>query len=53
MCDEYTDESSDKIIRLTENEYNDLWFALQWDEDKEKIREQEKQLNGLVKWLGI
>mgnify|MGYP001810871623 CR=1 FL=1 len=53
MCDEYTDSKNDKIIKLTEKEYNDLRFALQWPEDKAAMLEQEKNLSGLVKWLGI
>lgn len=53
MCDEYTDSKNDKIIKLTEKEYNEIWWDMQWQEDKEKMLEQEKQLNGLVKWLNI
>ena len=53
MCDEYTDEATDKVIKLTEQEYNDIWWDMQWPEDKAKMLEQEKNLNGLVKWLGI
>ena len=53
MCDDDFDNANDKIITLTEQEYNELWFDMQWDEDKEKLREQERQLNGLVKWLNI
>jgi hypothetical protein len=53
MCDEYTDSKNDKVIKFSEKEYNELWFALQWPEDKIKILQQEKELNGLVKWLGI
>ena len=53
MCDEYTDDATDKVIKLTEQEYDALWWDMQWPEDKEKMLEQEKNLNGLVKWLGI
>ena len=53
MCDEYTDSKSDRIIKLTEQEYNELWWDLQWPEDKERMLQQEKDLNGLVSWLGI
>ena len=28
MCDEYTDDATDKIIKLTEQEYNDIWFEI-------------------------
>jgi hypothetical protein len=53
MCDEYTDSKNDKVIKLTEKEYNELWWDMQWPEDKARMLEQEKQLNGLVNWLGI
>lgn len=53
MSDEYTDDATDKVIKLTEEEYNAIWFDMQWPEDKEKMAAAEKQLNGLVKWLGI
>ena len=53
MCDEYTDSKNDKVIKLTEKEYNELWWNMQWNEDKQKMLQQEKKLNGLVKWLGI
>jgi hypothetical protein len=53
MCDEYTDEKNDKIIELPEKLAQELWFDMQWQEDKDAIIERRKQLNGLVKWLGI
>ncbi|CAB4133855.1 hypothetical protein UFOVP263_25 [uncultured Caudovirales phage] len=43
----------DKDIKLSEQDYNEMWWDMQWPEDKEKMIEQEKKLNGLVKWLGI
>lgn len=53
MCDEYTDSKNDKVIKLTEQEYNELWFDMQFPDDKKRMLEQEKELNGIVKWLGI
>ena len=53
MCDEYTDEENDKIIVLPEDIAQELWFDLQFPEDKIKFLEQEKHLAGLVKWVGI
>jgi hypothetical protein len=53
MCDEYTDSKNEKVIKLSEKEYNELWWDMQWSEDKQKMLQQEKELNGLVKWLGI
>jgi hypothetical protein len=53
MCDEYSDSKKDKIIKLSKVDYDKLWSDMQWPEDKAKMLEQEKQLNGLAGWLGI
>ena len=53
MCNEYNDDKNDKIIKLPDDIAQELWFDLQWPEDKAKFLEQEKQLAGLVKWVGL
>ena len=53
MCDEYTDDATDKVIKLTEEEYNAIWFDMQWPEDKERLKELKNQYCGVVKWVKI
>ena len=51
--DEETLSGNEKVFQLTEKEYTDIWFDMQWPEDKKEILERKKQFNGLVKWVGI
>jgi hypothetical protein len=54
MIDEYADdEEIGEIIELPEDLLQQLWFDAQWPEDKIKFLELEKQLCGLVKWVGL
>jgi hypothetical protein len=53
MCDEYTDDEIGEIIELPDDVLQELWFDMQFPEDKAKFLELEKQLCGQVKWLKI
>jgi len=50
---EETLSSNDKIIKLPADVAEDLWFDLQWEEDKAAILEDRKKLNELCKFVGI
>ena len=50
---EETLSSNDKIIKLPSDIAEELWFDLQWEEDKAAILKDRKKLNELCKWVGI
>jgi hypothetical protein len=50
---EETLSNNDKIIKLPADVAEQLWFDLQWEEDKVAILENRKKLNDLCKFVGI